>query len=229
MPGQSTRHGLVFGLLPGTLSPDYGGSYINVVRPPPPPHRILDARWGGPGEGCGGCRCRRWPTGHRHHRSRRDVRSGRLLQGGQGGRRKSHHRHRGLRRRRLPLRPAPGERERPLSHDPAGREPDRLPQPDEALLQVLPRGLLLQAPDGQRTAGRPLRRDRRHLGMPRRPGGQAPRPRRFATRMAGQGRPGISKARSRLPRIIRTSSAETTSSSRSRTMGWRRSGGSCPT
>ena len=83
---------------------------------------------------------------------------------------------------------AEGGREALLPPHPAGRERRRLPQPDQALQPGLPRGLLLQAPDGLGAPRAPPRGAHRHHGLPRRPRAAVA----AAGRRAGRPRPGRS-------------------------------------
>ena len=93
----------------------------------------------------------------------------------------------------------------------AGRERDRLPQPDPALEPGVPRGLLLQAADGLGAARELPRRADRHHRLPRRA--------RAAGAAAGRREGGASTR----PAGCRRSSARTTCSSSSRITGCRRS------
>ena len=167
-----------------------------VVHPPPHPHRVLDAGRGGAGERPGrGGRGRR-PAGPRDHRPRQHVRGPRLLRGVPQGRHQPDHRHRGLHGRRVPPRAAgpagQGRRHRGrhrrgrealLPPDPAGRVERGLPQPAQAVVGRLPRGLLLQAPPRLGAARAPRQGPHRHHRVPRRR-----RPPGPAGRRPGQGR-----------------------------------------
>ena len=130
----------------------------------------------------GGQGGRRRPAGDRHDRSRQHVRHARVLQGVPQAGHQADHRHRGLHGPRPPLRAADparprrrlggrhrGRQEALLPPHPAGRERDRLPQPDPALEPGVPRGLLLQAPDRLGAAREVLRGADRHHRLPRRP------------------------------------------------------------
>ena len=107
-------------------------------------------------------------------------------------------------------------REALLPPDPARRDHAGLPQPHQALVGRLPRGLLLQAPRRLGAARAPPRRPHRHHRLPRRR--RAPGPARGRLR-------GRAMA---WPAGFRTSSAGTTSSSSCRTTGCRHSGGPIP-
>ncbi len=167
-----------------------------VVHPPPHPHRVLDARRGGAGERprAGGGRGR--AARPRDHRPRQHVRGPRLLRRLPQGRHQPGHRHRGLHGRRVAPRAAGAAgqggrhrrrhrrgREALLPPDPPGRVERGLPQPAEALVGRLPRGLLLQAPPRLGAAGAPRQGTHRHDGLPRR--GRPPGP---AGRRPGEGR-----------------------------------------
>ena len=124
------------------------------------------------------------------------------------------HRHRGLHGGGVPSRAAGaagqgrrhrrrrrGRGEALLPPDPAGRDDPGLPQPHEAVVGRLPRGLLLQAPRRLGAARAPPRRAHRHHRLPRRRGapGAAGR-RRGAGAQAGGPPPGHLRARQPLRR-----------------------------
>ena len=162
----------------------------------------------------------RRPAGARHHRPRQHVRGPRLLQGLPGRGHQPDHRHRGLHGGRVAPRAAgaPGQgrrhrrrrRRRPealLPPDPARRDERGLPEPLEALLGRLPRGLLLQAP--------------RRLGAARATTTRASsrRPAASAASCSRRCSPTTRPRPSAAPRGCRTSSGASTSSSSCRTTG----------
>ena len=101
------------------------------------------------------------------HGSRRHVRRAPVLRGRARRRHQADHRRRGLRRAGLAVRAEPG-RERgevPPPHA-ARRERDGVPEPAEARVRGLPRGLLSPAPHGQGAARRARRGRHLPLGMP---------------------------------------------------------------
>ena len=130
--------------------------------------------------------------GRGRHRPRLDVRRPAVLRGGPGGGREADHRGRGLRRAGLALRPQPGRERGEVPPPHAARpERDRLPQPAEARLGRLPRGLLPPAPHGQAAHGRARRGHHLPVGVPverglgaaaERPGRAGPRGRRRVPR-----------------------------------------------
>ena len=197
-------------------------NHIGVIHPPARPHRVLDARRGGPARRAGGQGGRRRAAGARHHRPRQHVRDARVLQGVPQAGHQAGHRHRGLHGPRPPQRapdpPGPrrrlrwrhrGRPEALLPPHAAGRERDRLPQPHPARQPGLPRGLLLQAAPRLGAARDAPRGPHRHHRLPR-----WPRP---AVAAAGR----RARARWRRPAGCRTSSAATTCSSSSRTTACR--------
>ena len=186
-------------------------NHIGVIHPPPRPHRVLDARRGGPARRAGGQGGGRRAAGDRDHRSRQHVRDAGVLQGVPGPGHQAGHRHRGLHGPRPPQRapdpPGPGRRlrrrhrgrqEALLPPHPAGRERRRLPQPDPALQQGVPRGLLLQAAPRLGAARRAPRRPHRHHRLPRRPRPAVAAAGRRAGR-PGEGRPAAGDLRPRQP------------------------------
>ncbi len=123
-------------------------------------------------------------AGARHHRPRQHVRRPRFLCRVPGRGDQADHRHRGLHGGRVAARAAgaagpkvddtggEGERRREalLPPDPAGGDHRGLPEPHEALLGRLPRGLLLQAPGRLGAARTAPRGAHRHHRLPRRRG-----------------------------------------------------------
>ena len=129
------------------------------VRPPPRSLGVQPPRRGGAPEAPGRARRQARLPGDRAHRPRQHVRRDRLLPARAGRRDQAHPGLRALHRPRQPVRARPGGR--PVR----GREPrhraraerDGLPQPDQARLEGLPRGVLLQAAGRQGASG-PARR-----------------------------------------------------------------------
>ena len=185
-----------------------------VVHPPAHSYRVLDARRGCPGEGPGQGGCRRRSAGARDHRPRQHVRRLGLLQGVPGRGPQPGHRHGGVHGRRVPARAAGpagqgrrhrrrrrGRPEALLPPDPAGGVDAGLPEPAQAVVRGVPRGLLLQAPGGLGAARTAPRRLDRHDRLPRRrrPPGAAGR-KRGRGRAAGRPTPGHLRARQPLRR-----------------------------
>ena len=165
-----------------------------VLRPPPPAHRVLDARRGGADRRSRRRRGRRRPARARDHRPREHVRRPRVLRSCHEAGISPIIGTRGVHGAQLAPRatgaPGPGRRHRRrrgtgrealLPPDRPRRDERRLPQPDEALVRRLPRGLLLQAAGrlgAARTPPRGADRDDRLPRRRRRPGGARRRHRR---------------------------------------------------
>ena len=91
---------------------------------------------------------------------------------------------------------------------PAGAQPGRLPEPDQAHLALLPRGLLLQAAHRPRAAARAQRRPDRALGLPQGRDQRAhPRPARSGGRGDGARCTGRSSARATSSSSCRTTAS----------------------
>ena len=183
-----------------------------VVRPPPPPHRVLDARRGVPGRRRRRGRGRRRAAGRRHHRPRQHVRGARDVP---RRARRGHHagaRHGGLLHRRVALRPPQALRARDLPPHAARAVECRLPQPHPGEQRRVHRRLLLQAPHrlgAVRAPSRRFDRDHRLSRWARLPA----HPRRQAEGSARRGGPvpGHLRARQLLHRGCRTTASTTTS------------------
>ena len=142
-----------------------------VVRPPPPAHRVLDARRRGPHRRRRGHRRGRRPARGRHHRPREHVRRPRLLP--RRARRRPHarHRHRGLHGHHEPV--TTGRVATSTTSTTSRCSPSR-PQGYRNLIKVVvvrvPRRLLPEAARRLRAARAAPRGSRRHHRVPRRRG-----------------------------------------------------------
>ena len=147
-----------------------GSNVGQVVRAPPSPHRVLDARRCGPHPGGGRDGGGRRPTRRRHHRPREHVRRPRLLPRGAGGRPHAGDRHRGLHGHDQPARPAAARPARHLPPHVAGGVDAGLPQPHQGVVARVPRRVLPEAAGRLRAARAAPRGPRRHHRLPRRRG-----------------------------------------------------------
>ena len=147
-----------------------GSNVGQVVRAPPSPHRVLDARRCGPHPGGGRDGGGRRPTRRRHHRPREHVRRPRLLPRGAGGRPHAGDRHRGLHGHDQPARPAAARPARHLPPHVAGGIDAGLPQPHQGVVARVPRRVLPEAAGRLRAARAAPRGPRRHDRLPRRRG-----------------------------------------------------------